>query len=63
MEKLILSSGRFAPPAGESAEARLSALEGYLTRLSEELELLLAEVGRTVAALEAAGEEAGYESV
>jgi hypothetical protein len=58
MEKLMLSGGRFAPSGGENAEARLSAMEAYLTRLSEELELLLAEVGRAIAALEAAGEEA-----
>ena len=63
MEKLMLSSGRFTPTAGGNAEARISALEDYLARLSEELELLLAEAGRAIAALESAGEGDGYESV
>ena len=53
----MLSAGRFAPSGGGSAEARLSAMEEYVARLSEELELLLAEAGRAIAALEAAGGE------
>lgn len=45
MEKLILSCGRFIP-ASDETDARVKVLEDYLARLSEELELLLAEAGR-----------------
>ena len=50
MEKLILTCGRFAPVPGESVEARVQAMEAYLSRLAEELEFLLAEVGRNLEA-------------
>ena len=46
MEKLILTSGRFTPRAGASTEARVQALEAYLAEMSEEMELLIARLGR-----------------
>ena len=46
MEKLILTSGRFTPRAGDSTEARVQALEAYLAEMSEEMELLIARLGR-----------------
>ena len=49
MEKLILTCGRFTPPVGEGTEARVRAMESYLSRLAEEMEFLIAELGRTVA--------------
>ena len=61
MEKLILTSGRFTPQAGDSTEARVGALENYLAEMSEELELLIARLGRmqsqAVRAMAAAQEE------
>ncbi len=42
---MILKTGRFIPAAaGEDYAARMRAMEQYLTRLTEELELLIDEV-------------------
>ena len=54
MEKLILSCGRFLPPSAGDSESRVNALEAYLARLSEELEILLGETGRMLEALQSA---------
>ena len=56
MEKLILPCGRFTPVPGESTEARMRAMEAYLAELSEEVEFLLEEIGRTLTILRG-GEE------
>ena len=48
MEKLILSCGRFVPAVGGDEGARVKGLEEYLVRLTEELELMLSELGRTL---------------
>lgn len=63
MEKLILSCGRFIPPAAGEAELRVKLLESYLAKLSEELEFLVKELDRTLAERKAAAEEgeAAYE--
>lgn len=52
MEKLILTCGRFLPPSGGDSEARVRAMEAYVARLSEELEILLGETGRMLEALQ-----------
>ena len=46
MEKLILTSGRFAPRQGGGTEERVRAMETYLAELSEEMEFLIACLGR-----------------
>ena len=46
MEKLILTCGRFTPRLGESAEARMRALENYVAEMSEALELLVTRLGQ-----------------
>lgn len=51
MEQLILTCGRFIPVSGGGAEARIKAMEDYLARLSEEMELLVSELGRAVESL------------
>lgn len=61
MEKLILSCGRYIPMSAGDSEIRIRALEAYLARLSEELEILLGETGRTLNALQA--EQSGAMSV
>lgn len=53
MEKLTLTCGRFLPRAGESEAERLTRMETYLTRLSEELGYLLAETERALAGVSA----------
>ncbi len=57
MEKLILTCGRFVPATGEGEAARLKGMEDYLSRLTEELELLLSEVGRALDRSNDTGEE------
>ena len=52
MEKLILSCGRYIPQAAENTEARVRAMEAYLARLSEELEVLLGETAGAMDALQ-----------
>ena len=52
MEKLILACGRYIPPSSENLEFRVRAVEAYLTRLSEELEILVGEMDRALDALE-----------
>ena len=51
MEKLILTCGRYIPPSAGDSEIRVRAMEAYLARLSEELEILLGEAGRMLEAL------------
>ena len=53
MEKLILSCGRYIPQAAGNAEARVRAMEAYLARLSEELEVLLGETAGAIETLQA----------
>ena len=53
MEKLMLTSGRYLPPFGGDSETRLRSLEAYVAQLSEELEVLLGEMGRAMEALQA----------
>ena len=50
MEKLILTCGRFSPLRGGSTEARVAAMEAYLAKLGEEMEFLVAELGRAASA-------------
>lgn len=57
MEKLILTCGRFVPAAGEGEAARIKGMEDYLSRLTEELELLFSELGRTLGQSDATGKE------
>lgn len=57
MEKLILTCGRFSPLRGGSTEARVTAMETYLTKLGEEMEFLVAELGRAASAAESAAAE------
>lgn len=57
MEKLILSCGRFVPAVGGDEGARVKGLEEYLVRLTEELELMLSELGRTLDRLNTDTEE------
>ena len=52
MEKLILTCGRYIPSAAGDADARVAAMEAYLARLSEELEVLMGEMDRVLTALE-----------
>ena len=59
MEKLILTSGRFTPRAGDGMEARLRDLETYLAEMSEELELLVARLGQMQAATAAEAQKEG----
>lgn len=51
--KWVLSCGRFAPSEGADAEARVQAMETYVARLAEEMEFLISELGRAVAAASA----------
>ena len=53
MEKLILSCGRYIPSAAGNVETRIRAMEAYLARLSEELEVLLSETSAALDALKA----------
>ena len=53
MEKLILSCGRYVPQAAGDVETRMRAMDAYLVRLSEEIEVLLLETSRALAALQA----------
>ena len=53
-KKWVLSCGRFSPHEGASAEARVRAVESYVARLAEEMEFLIAELGRAVDAASAA---------
>jgi hypothetical protein len=53
-KKWVLSCGRFAPSEGVSVEARVRAMESYVARLAEEMEFLIAELGREVAAVSTA---------
>ena len=48
MEKLILTCGRFVPTVGGDEAERIRGLEAYLVRLTEELELIISELGRTL---------------
>ena len=50
MEKLILTCGRYATPQVGNTEARVAAMEAYLSRLTEEMEFLISELGRAQAA-------------
>jgi hypothetical protein len=52
MEKLILTCGRYIPSAAGDADTRVAAMEAYLARLSEELEVLMGEMDRVLTALE-----------
>lgn len=52
MEKLILTCGRYLPPSAGDTESRIAAMESYLARLSEELEVLMGEMDRVLTALE-----------
>lgn len=54
MEKLILSCGRYIPLSAGDAESRVRAMEAYLARMSEELEVLLGEMGATPDRMETA---------
>ena len=54
MEKLILTCGRFLPPSAGDSETRVKAMEAYLARMSEELEVLLGEMGATPDRMETA---------
>jgi hypothetical protein len=54
MEKLILKSGRFIPPALGDVETRVKLIEAHLSGLTEELEYLVGEMDRALNALEAA---------
>ena len=54
MEKLILSCGRYIPLSAGDAESRVRAMESYLARMSEELEVLLGEMGSTLDKMETA---------
>ena len=54
MEKLILSCGRYIPLGVGDSEARIRAMETYLARLSEEMEVLLAETARALDSVQAA---------
>ena len=48
MEKLILPCGRYIPQLAGDTEARVQAMESYLARLGEELEVLLGETARAL---------------
>lgn len=52
MEKLILTCGRYIPSAAGDTDTRVAAMEAYLARLSEELEVLMGEMDRVLTALE-----------
>ena len=52
MEKLILTCGRYIPSAAGGTDAHVAAMEAYLARLSEELEVLMGEMDRVLTALE-----------
>ncbi len=54
MEKLILKCGRYLPPASGDTESRVRLMEVYVSKLTEELEHLVEELDRTLAALETA---------
>ena len=54
MDKLILPCGRYIPQFSGDAEIRLRAMEAYLARLSEELEVLLGETAKALDALASA---------
>ena len=54
MEKLILPCGRYIPQFAGDTETRVRAMEGYLARLSEELEVLLGETSKALDALQSA---------
>ena len=54
MDKLILPCGRYIPRFTGDTEIRLRAMEAYLARLSEELEVLLGETTQALASLQAA---------
>ena len=54
MEKLILSCGRYIPLSAGDAESRVRAMESYLARMSEELEVLLGEMDSTLDKMETA---------
>ena len=54
MDKLILPCGRYIPQFSGDAETRLRAMEAYLARLSEELEVLLGETAKALEALASA---------
>lgn len=54
MDKLILPCGRYIPRFAGDTEIRLRAMEAYLARLSEELEVLLGETTQALASLQAA---------
>lgn len=51
--KWVLACGRFSPNEGAGVTARVLALEAYIAALSEELELLLSELGRATEAASA----------
>ena len=53
MEKLILKCGRYVSPAVGDSDGRVRLMERYLARLTEELEYTVAEIGRTLAELDA----------
>lgn len=53
MEKLILPCGRYIPQFAGDTETRVRAMEGYLARLSEELEVLLGETAKALDTLQA----------
>lgn len=57
MEKLMLTCGRFVPAGGDDEAARIRGLEEYLVRLSEELEWMVSELGRTLERMNADGKE------
>ena len=48
MEKLILPCGRYIPRLAGDTEARVQAMESYLARLGEELEVLLGETAKAL---------------
>ena len=54
MEKMILSCGRYIPLAAGDSDTRIRAMEAYLARLSEEMEVLLAETAAALATLKTA---------
>ncbi|MBR5123617.1 MAG: hypothetical protein IKU90_00675 [Clostridia bacterium] len=49
MEKLMLTCGRFMPPHGGDTEQRVERLEAYLSKLTQELELVLRELNDAAA--------------
>ncbi len=63
MEKLKLVCGRFIPPRGGDTAERVERLEAYLSRLTQELELLVGDLDRALADLTAEEEPSAVSMV